>query len=90
MRETSSGFGVLRIVLGVVAVVVLLFVAFWVALIAIGVGVVYFLARAIVRSITGRGRGGAQTGETIVIQPGHRANYDNGNVIVLPVTGGRQ
>lgn len=85
MRESSNGFGVLRAILVVVGVALLLVVAFWVALIVIGVAVVYLLARAVVRAVTGRGRTAAPSGETIIIEPGHRVNHDNGNVIVLPI-----
>jgi len=84
MRETSTGPSIFRVLLLVVGVAVLLMVAFWVALIVVGVAVVYFLARAIVRAVTGRGRS-AEPGETILIEPGHRSEYDNGNVIVLPI-----
>lgn len=85
MREASSGLSFLRALLIVVGFAALLFVGFWVALIAIGVGIIYVLARAILRALTGRGRSDA-VHETIIIEPGHRENYDNGNVIVLPVS----
>ena len=85
MRETTSGFGLLRAVLIVVGVALLLMVAFWVAIIAIGIAIVYFLARAVVRAVSGRGRAADPYYEAILIEPGHRENYDNGNVIVLPI-----
>ena len=63
-----------------------LFLAFWAAIIVIGVALVAFLARMMWRAVTGRGREADPVMETVVIQPGHRSTYDNGNVIVLPVT----
>ena len=85
MRESVSVFSVIRALLLAAGVVVLLVVAFWVALVVIAVAAVYFLARFIVRAIIGRGRVPKPTDATIIIQPGHRQTYDNGNVIVLPV-----
>ena len=85
MRESVNGFSIIRALLLAAGVVVLLVVAFWVALAVIAVAAVYFLARFIVRALTGRGRNPRPTDATIIIQPGHRQTYDNGNVIVLPL-----
>jgi len=85
MRESVSGFSVIRALLLAAGVVVLLVVAFWVALVVIAVAAVYFLARFVVRALTGRGRASRPADATIIIQPGHRQTYDNGNVIVLPL-----
>ena len=89
MRESLSGFGVLRALLLVAGVAILLFVAFWVALVVIGVAAVYFLGRFIVRALTGRGRNRRAADDTIIIQPGHRPTYDQRNVIVLPLDASR-
>lgn len=85
MRESVSVFSVIRALLVAAGVVVLLVVAFWVALAVIAGAAVYFLARFVVRALTGRGRAPKPTDATIIIQPGHRQTYDNGNVIVLPL-----
>ena len=85
MRESVSVFSVIRALLVAAGIVVLLVVAFWVALVVIAAAAIYFLARFVVRALTGRGRAPKPADATIVIQPGHRQTYDNGNVIVLPV-----
>ena len=85
MRESVSGFSVIRAILIAAGVVVLLVTAFWVALVVIAVAAVYFVARFVVRALTGRGRNPKPTDATIIIQPGHRQTHDNGNVIVLPL-----
>ncbi|MGV8883623.1 MAG: hypothetical protein ACOH19_15865 [Rhodoglobus sp.] len=86
MNQPSSGFGILRALLLIAGGVIFLFLAFWAAIIVIGVALVAFLTRMVWRAVTGRGRDRDPVVETIVIQPGHRSAYDNGNVIVLPVT----
>jgi len=85
MRQSVSGFSVIRALLLAAGVVVLLVVAFWVALAVIAVAAVYLLVRFVVRALTGRGRNTKPTDATIIIQPGHRQTYDNANVIVLPL-----
>lgn len=86
MNQPSSGFGILRALLIIAGGVVFLFLAFWAAIIVIGVALVGFLARIVWLAMTGRGRDADTVVETIVIQPGQHSPYDNGNVIVLPVT----
>ena len=81
-----SGFGILRALLLIAGGVVFLFLAFWVAVIVIGVALVAIFARMLWRAVTGRGRDAAPAVETILIQPSQRSTYDNGNVIVLPIT----
>ena len=80
-----SGFGILRALLLIAGGVVFLFLAFWVAVVVIGVAVVAILARMFWRAVTGRGRETAPAVDTILIQPAERSSYDNGNVIVLPI-----
>ena len=89
MRESVSGFSVIRALLLVAGIVVLLITAFWVALVVIAVAAVYAVARFVVRALTGRGRKSKPADATIIIQPGHRQTYDNGNVIVLPLDASR-
>ena len=86
MNQPSSGFGILRALLIIAGGVLFLFLAFWAAIIVIGVALVAFLARMVWRAVTGRGRDADPVMETIVIQPGHHSPYDNGNVLVLPLT----
>lgn len=81
-----TGFGILRALLIIAGGVLFLFLAFWGAIIVIGLALVAFLARMAWRAITGRGRDSDPVAETILIEPGHRSAYDNGNVIVLPLT----
>ena len=85
MNQSSSGFGILRALLIIAGGVLFLFLAFWAAIIVIGVALVAFLARMVWRAVTGRGRESAPAVETILIQPAQRSTYDNGNVLVLPI-----
>ena len=79
-----SGFGILRALLLIAGGVLFLFVAFWAAIIVIGVALVALLARMLWRAVTGRGREAMPAVDTIIIKPSQRSAYDNGNVIVLP------
>lgn len=81
-----SGFGILRALLLIAGGVVFLILAFWVAVVVIGAALVFLLVRKVWRAITGRGRDSAPAVDTFLIQSAERSTYDNGNVIVLPIT----
>ncbi len=72
MRASGRGFGLLRGLLVIAGTIILLVVAFYAALLAIGVAVVYFTVRAVVRALAGRGRR-QYSDETVVIAPAYRA-----------------
>jgi hypothetical protein len=84
MRESGRGSGIFRGLLMIAGVAVLLVVVFYAGLIAIGVAVIFFTVRGVVRALSGRGQA-PYFDETVAMAPEYRATRTQSSATAQPI-----